>query len=425
MLPFKVSEMADIHDSLGIHGRIASRASQSGVGFNNLETPTIHGKNCFQGAGNALDELAKSGGEGRAIWRFALQSAARQLLPREGVATCMRGVRPREGHYDVSVLYAPVGQIGHFGGLQICRSVWMCPVCAAKISEKRRDELAGALRLWTDTYQNEARRLLLVTFTLQHERADNLSDVLGALKVARRRLVSGRESRVFNETYGCIGTIRSLEITYGANGWHPHLHVLMFFDREVPILPFTAAIKARWSECVAAAGGYASWLHGCDVRFSDKDIAEYIAKWGKEPKWTVSHEMTKGVAKAGRTGGSTPMQLLADYWSGDRVAGRLWLQYAVNLKGERQLWWSHGLRDRLGLGEEKTDEELAEEQEEIAIVLASLSYGTWRVVLANDARGELLEAAGTGDAGKVKALLLKLGILGSLERDEFEGEVKG
>lgn len=417
--------MGERDSDLGIHGRSASTASQRGAKKRNEGAATSMGRYASRRAADDLAELVKASGEGRAIWRFALQSAARQLLPREGVASCMRGVRPREGGYDVSVLYAPVGQIGHFGGLQICKSIWMCPVCCAKVSERRREELAQALRNWSEQESDTTRRMLLVTFTLQHEVGDNLSDVLGALKKARRWLTSGRAAAAFNERYGCVGSIRSLEVTYGANGWHPHLHVLYFFDREVPILPYTEAIKNRWSECVSSAGRYASWMHGCDVRFSDKDIAEYIAKWGKEPKWTISHEMTKGVAKSSRKGGSTPMQLLADYWAGNQDAGFLWLQYAVNLKGERQLCWSKGLRDMLGLGVDKTDEDLADEQPEIAILLAQLSYGSWRVVLANDARGELLEAAGTGDASKVKALLVKLGLLGMLDRDEFEGEVKG
>lgn len=417
--------MSSRRSDLGIHGRYASTAAQSHAENGSAAAQPSIGKYASKKAASELVELVKQGGESRAVWRFALQSAARQLLPREGVAKCMRGVRPREGGYDVSVLYAPVGQIGHFGGLQICKSIWMCPVCAAKVSERRREELTQALKNWCDTNEDQARRLLLVTFTLQHQIGDNLSDVLDALKRARRGLVSGRAAKLFNAEYGCVGTIRSLEVTYGANGWHPHLHVLMFFDREVPIIPFTEAIKERWSDCVSSAGRYASWMHGCDVRFTDQEIADYVAKWGKEPKWRIEHELTKGPSKAGRKGGSTPMQLLADYWSGDTDAGRLWLQYAVNLKGERQLYWSSGLRDRLGLVEEKTDEELAEEQPEIAILLAQLSYGSWRVVLANDARGELLEAAGTGDASKVKALLVKLGILGLLEREEFHGEVKG
>jgi hypothetical protein len=87
----------------------------------------------------------------------------------------------------------------------------------------------------------------------------------------------------------------------------------------------------------------------------------------------------------------------------------LWLQYAVNFKGERQLRWSSGLRARLGLEKEKSDEEIAIEQEEVAIILSSLSTGAWRIVLANDARGELLEVASRGDPAQVEAFLVQLG----------------
>ena len=32
---------------------------------------------------------------------------------------------------------------------------------------------------------------------------------------------------------GIVGTIRSLEVTCGPNGWHPHLHVLIFAGADV------------------------------------------------------------------------------------------------------------------------------------------------------------------------------------------------
>lgn len=344
------------------------------------------------------------------IRRFALQSAARELVPREGVARCMRAGHPREdGSWGIDILYAPLKAAAHFGGLQCCKSVWLCPVCAAKISERRRVELAEGLNSWLTFTTGERRRVLLVTFTLAHERGDDLSVVFGALKRARRLLVSGRASERFRDDNGIVGMVRALELTHGLNGWHPHLHVLMFFNCDVPIITFEQAIKARWSECVQSAGRYASWEHGCDVRFSDSDISNYIAKWGKDPGWTTAHEMTKAVTKTGRRKGRTPMQLLADYLGGDSAAGRLWLQYAVNLKGERQLRWSAGLRERLGLMKEKTDEEIAIEQEEIAVILSSLTTGAWRIVLANDARGELLEVASRGDPAQVEAFLVQLG----------------
>lgn len=263
---------------------------------------------------------------------------------------------------------------------------------------------------WLAFTPGERRRLLLVTFTLRHSKDDDLSYVFGVLKKARRLLVGGRWSQAFNERYEVAGTVRALELTYGQNGWHPHLHVLMFCRQEIPIVRFEAELKQRWLDCVAASGGSANWQNGCDVRFSDSDISAYITKWGKEPAWTTAHEMTKAVTKTAHRAGKTPMQLLVDYLNGDERAGRLWFQYAVNLKGERQLVWSHGLRDLLGLAEEKTDEEIAVEQSEIAIVLSSLSIGAWRVVLANDARGELLEIAATGDAIRVAEFLRSLGV---------------
>lgn len=364
----------------------------------------------FPAEGVTESQLPMAKDHGRVIRRFAMQSAARELLPREGVAKCLRVSFPREdGTMGVDVLFAPAQQAAHLGGLQMCKSVWLCPVCSSKISERRREELSGALRTWLESPAGEVRRLLLVTLTLQHDRWDDLSEVFGALKKARRLLVSGKAAQAFASQYGIVGTIRSLELTYGENGWHPHLHILMFFGREVPILPFERAMIERWTRAVGSVGRYASWQHGCDVRFSDADIAKYVAKWGKEPNWTPAHELTKGVAKLGRRGGRTAMQLLSDYLDGDGDAGRLWLQYACNLKGERQLVWSIGLRDRLGLVEEKTDEEIAMEQPEIAVILASLTMGAWRVVIANDARGELLEVAAGGDPAQVEAFLVQLG----------------
>lgn len=399
---------------LGIIGKYASTASGSQTQEDETKATSIHA--CRYASKRQGDhEPTKHGVDAqRLLRRFAMQAMAREILPREAVSHCLRAVVPQPAGQGsgVNVLYAPIGQSAFYGGLQVCKSVWHCPVCAAKISERRRVELTEVLDKWSNHNTNEQHYVLLVTFTLQHHDRENLSDVFDCLKQARRLLVSGRSAKAFAEQYGIVGMVRSLELTHGENGWHPHLHVLYFLDREVPIMSFEADIKERWSSCVGTSGRFASWQHGCDVRFSDADIAAYIAKWGKEPKWTTAHEVAKGVSKMGRAGGRTPMQLLSDHLDGDERAGRLWLEYAVNLKGERQIYMSPKLRTRLELGKEKTDEEIAVEQEEIAILLASLSAGAWRVVLANDARGELLEAAAGGDPAVVSSLLQRLGIRG-------------
>ncbi len=341
----------------------------------------------------------------RVIRRFALQSMARELVPTELVAKCLR--RPIPGR-SVGVLYAPASRSSHYSGLQVCASVWMCPVCAAKISERRRVELSEALKLW---YAGEGvRRVLLVTLTLQHTLSDSAQDVLDSLTTARERMVSGRYARPFAERFGIVGTIRGLETTHGVEfGWHPHLHILYFFNREVPIIAFEQHIAERWSAAVASVGRYVSH-QGINVQFSDADIASYVAKYGKEPRWTAAHEIAKAPAKLGREGGRTPQQLLEDCLCGDHAAGELWREYATAFKGENPLRWSPGLRAKVGLGKEKSNEELASEHEEIAVLLASLSVGAWRVIVANDARAELLEVAATGDRERVNSFLRSLGV---------------
>lgn len=354
--------------------------------------------------------------------RFFLQSAARDLLSRERVCFCLRRPIPQKDvDMGVDVLYSPCAQVGHYGGLQVCGSVWLCPVCSTKISERRRVEMSQAL----EVFYGEAgvRRVLLVTFTLSHYKSDNLSFVLSRLKLARKALVSGRWASNFSEQHNIVGYVRSLEVTYGTNGWHPHLHVLYFFDKEVSIISFEDAIKSRWSEVLSKVGGFASWSYGVDVRYSDKEVAKYIAKFNKEPEWlnngsvmgentwSVSHEMTKSNVKLGKYGGMTPLQMLYEYaYYRDEVAGRLWLQYATNFKGERQLFWSQGLKKRLGVVVDKTDQELASEQEEYAIRLATLTLEQWYTVLGNDARGDLLQVASTGDSDKVWDFLYSLGV---------------
>lgn len=344
----------------------------------------------------------------RLIERFALQSAARELLPGEGVAKCLRAPVPGS---LVNVLYVPEHQKAQYSGLQICKSVWMCPVCAAKVSERRRVELQETISAWLALAG--ARRTLLVTFTLSHTLGDDLARVLALLKKARTYLVSGKAAKAFKQKYAIAGMVRALEVTHSFdNGFHPHLHVLYFLAEDVSIISFTNELKARWVAAVAAAGGSASLEHGCDVRFSDADVANYVAKFGRVSSWTPAHELTKAVVKRGRGASRSPAELLADYlFADDKQAGALWQVYARAFKGERQLHYSHGLRALLGLGKEKTDDELAVEHDDLAVLLAALTPGAWRVVVANDARAELLNVACSGDADAVRVFLVSLGAL--------------
>ena len=293
-----------------------------------------------------------------------------------------------------------------YRGLQTCGSVWMCPVCASKVSERRRQELGEAVRRWQET----GGVVLLVTFTVRHRAADDLRMVLEGLLKARKRLLAGKRAFNTRERFGIAGRVRALEVTWGTNGWHPHIHELVFLRQGIDRNAFLAELRDRWGQCVVAAGLRDVNDHGVDVRFADLSVADYVAKFGHERTWDVQHELTKQVTKVGKQGNLSPIGLLMASFEGDRAAGARWREYALVFKGCRQLSWSKGLRELLELDPERSDEEIAGEVREDAVQLAQLDRGQWRVVLGNDARAELLEVARTGDVTVVRSVLSSLGV---------------
>jgi hypothetical protein len=75
----------------------------------------------------------------------------------------------------------------------------------------------------------------------------------------------------------------------------------------------------------------------------------------------------------------------------------LYREYDACFKGKKQLHWSRGFRDLLGLGEEQTDEELAEGTDEITSLFASIPLNIWKEVLRKERRGQLLEVCKLGE----------------------------
>jgi hypothetical protein len=205
-----------------------------------------------------------------------------------------------------------------------------------------------------------------------------------------------------------------LENTSGDNGHHPHQHILGFLRGGVDVDAFTSELRDLWLGAVARVGRYASPRWGIHVEHTDAKIADYVAKVGKEPKWTAAHELTKSWNKRGGDDHFSMAQLLEIYViAGDGEAGRRWREYALAFKGRKQLVWSDGLRALLlpvELQEEKEDEDIVNASVEEAVFLARLDLAAWRVVLAVDARFELLQAAGSGDVGEIRRFLLSLGI---------------
>lgn len=327
--------------------------------------------------------------------KYLLQGAARQLRRGLPVTRCLRWTVP-ECH--TKVLYAPDHGKAFYGGLETCGSVWECPVCASKISERRRAEVMAAMT----SHRAQGGAVLLLTLTNRHHHGDSLPVLLDGQRQALRRMSGGtRASRVLLDAIGCIGSIRALETTVGANGWHPHSHVLLFVRDGLDLDRLKRDFYALWLRACLLAGMKApSFEHGVDIR--DGAAADkYVTKGVLDSDgWGLDQEITKGHIKKGRKSSRTPFDLLRDYKVGDKQAGALFVEYADAFKGKRQLNWSKGMKKRFAI-EEATDPEVAEREEEDAQMGCEISRRDWGIVLAFDVRAEILEAFEQGGAFEV------------------------
>ena len=325
--------------------------------------------------------------------RFALQSVARSILPKSRTAKCLR---IRAYNSDIQVWKHHEHGTAAFSGLQTCGSVWACPVCAAKVAERRRAELQAAMA----AHRAGNGAVLLLTLTTPHQRTDNLSELLEGQAKALTRFWADRAVVAVFKEMGSIGHVRALEVTHGRksaqnNGWHPHYHCLMFCGSGVDLARFDKAqmtdwqvrLYLRWAACCVKSGlPEPSYAHGLKLDDGTK-AGNYAAKWGLED------EMTKGHTKKALHG-ETPFDFLRAYLADgtDRQAAALFQEFAEAFKGRRQLNWSRGLKARFAI-EDASDEELATRAEESAVLLGLIEVEQWRDVLKVDGRAVVLELA--------------------------------
>ena len=356
-------------DSLGIHGKLHVM-------------PVGHG---MRGNGLPLNiEYAT-----RRIERYALQEVARSILremvERNGkmtyvhqVRNCLRAkITKKKG---VTLFYNVDREQANFGNLQRCYSVWNCPICSMTITEGRRSELKKGLANWIDL----GGHAYLVTFTNSHHKGDDLGQLLQGQKKAFKKFWEKTKVVKMLKRLGYQGRIVATEVTWGEqNGWHPHYHMIFFFDHEINSQGLQSYLALEWQDaCIKAGLKAPDLIHGVDVR-NGTYAAKYISKWGLE------EEVTKGHLKKGLNGSLTPFDLLRGASTNNHFKS-LFKQFADVFKGKQQLVWSKGLKDLLGI-KQVTDEELIEETEKSSVEVRELGDMIWQLILKYEKRAHVLE----------------------------------
>lgn len=358
-----------------------------------------------------------------ALGKYANNSSAVTRHDREALRTAKFELRrwaqksalfvaedPREAHRvslcgwatttsDSGVGVRVSGGVAGFSGLQSCGSVWACPVCAAKISSRRAEELGSVLG-WART---EGHTLAMVTLTVSHKRKDSLKDVwdsvgsgwsavtsgsswkseteaafegrLGRWQRSGEAYEHGKFVKVIDpgtvvpraprgwhksdkparrigdqERFGILGWARAVEVTRGAHGWHTHIHAVIVLDgNQDPHRRSYAlgdAMRTRWNAGIGKKGFKSSELHGLKVDVSEgaeKRLAEYLTK-SSEPEKAVR----QAVEIAGR---NLAREATLGQHKEAKKGGRTPFQILSDLRiGDAEDWalWAEWLRDSKG-----------------------------------------------------------------------------
>ncbi|MFB7678212.1 hypothetical protein ACFC26_43150 [Kitasatospora purpeofusca] len=373
-------------------------------------------------------------------------------------------------------LHEGAGRRPTFSGLVRCGSVWACPPCAAAIRAKRAAELEVFALAWLEA----GRGIYMATLTAPHWEHVRLLTQFGKFAEGWRgvgqgawwtgravirdkapvpwhrrndyddlpediepREVDGRLvvwKQGWKASRGIRGVTRTIEVTHGANGWHSHLHVLLWTEqpatREQADL-LQEELYRRWAaRCKAVGLPTPDREHGVRVdpaiRQADGSmplgLVKYLAKVQDQDVITkdvtarpLAAEMTRSDDKLARGAkGRTPFKLAELAITGDEVALGLWREYETATKGRQCLTWTEGLKAELaalaGVDlDERDDEELpAAEDDEKHRDLPDLAVrgSVYRsgIALRPGGRADLTMAGHTGKLPGVLAQLLEWGL---------------
>lgn len=301
--------------------------------------------------------------------RYALREGLSQLSNLPRVCKCGNvTVAP-----TVSIRAGQDGSGAGFAGLLTCGSVWACPVCSAKISARRSEELTAVI----EQAEKDGYKTSLLTLTMRHHKGQKLADLWGALSYAWGAITSGKKWLKIGENIGLIGWARAVEVTHGKNGWHVHVHALFISEKDpTRDVDAVAYMVKRWGDALAKRGIDMLADHGgfdwqCANPGEAEALGSYVAKMGGSG---LAKEATLGAFKLARGKNRTPFQILSDVLElGDADDLDVWHEYERVSKGKRALTWSKTLREYSKI-QEVSDEEIASEEvgdDAVAVIDAS------------------------------------------------------
>ena len=290
----------------------------------------------------------------------------------------------------------------HVSGLEHCGNPWCCPLCSPVIRGKRARDLRATVEWWnTDPLHG----LAFATLTIPHTTDDPLAAMTTLVADAWSLMTRSQRWRALRRAMGVRHYARALEITWSpANGWHPHLHLLLYLDGRADARRLKESLHDQWSDAVSGLTPERrkpSRRRGVLVESVDANPARVAAYMSKTPdRRDIASEMTRSDRKHGRHGSLAPFRLL-DPDTGEAIgrekARNLWIEYTEATYRRRSITWSRHLRHDAGLATEKTDRQIIDDTLH-GIEAISLTSEQYKRLAANpNILAHILEKTETGE----------------------------
>jgi ribosomal protein L37AE/L43A len=243
-------------------------------------------------------------------------------------------------------------------GLRQCNKAWVCPTCA-KAQQARDAETLHAANIGFRA-DDDHHEVYMVTITVPHNAGQELRDLRTGITRAYQTSHTGAPELRRRERFGVLSTVRRLEVTAGPNGWHPHIHALVFCRDKLTDEQKNSLIEwyfVRVGDRLEKLG-YGRPSKSCIVITRADKQGRYLAKMGllelagdfakkarcarcgdfvftrREGDVTVCRECGHEVNR-------TPWQILHDWHLYHQKRDReLWQTYTRQIAGARRLTWS-------------------------------------------------------------------------------------
>ena len=239
-------------------------------------------------------------------------------------------------------------------GTQNCNSPWICPTCFPHKMNILQSRITAAI----EACEKQELAGFMITLTLPHIKPLPLKITIRQLKAAWRRF--NMHAYVKSRTHSALGNFikefdvkyrfMAYEVTYGENGWHPHIHALWFVPKKKlqKVAEHEQLLRDHWNRSLikeqkilkewateanfdlkdflkraekglyAKASFYISKTKDGKIRKADS--ASYFASWDnhasetktKRSKGGIENEVTRAGLKTAREGHKTQFQLIAD-----------------------------------------------------------------------------------------------------------------